>query len=383
MPQGEINKVDVSCHLCHLDCSYQHVSHLSYEVIVNPQMAFTTTSYTSERGLFTYTITDGYESYNQHIIDAFDKWDKTLSVPNVFIEDGFSEYTIAVSVSFVEFESSNTLGGASLSRYYTMEIPAQYGRSFPAVGEFKLNTLWLDSLASNIKSDGRSELYFVSLHEIGHIVGLFPSGWIGELNNIPETVYLDNTDSSNKKYWTSVKALTEYQNMFPDISYQFEGIPIEDDGGSGTKNYHIEEGSLGTLSSNDRMINNKLHPGLQHALMTGWSDTGNYPLPLTRLSIAFLDDLGFNVSYDEAEQYDPNDPYLSPALTTPTLTTPTLITPTLITPTNDELRVDDISLPLDDTNVHKYTFHVPQDKEISHFYISISGASMINIDTNI
>jgi hypothetical protein len=102
--------------------------------------------------------------------------------------------------------------------------------------------------------------------------------------------------------------------------------------------------------------------------MTGWSDTGNYPLPLTRLSIAFLEDLGFNVSYDEAEQYNPNDPYL---------------TPTLITSTNDELRVDDISLPLDDTNVHKYAFHVPQDKEISHFYISISGASMISVDTNI
>jgi hypothetical protein len=40
--------------------------------------------------------------------------------------------------------------------------------------------------------------------------------------------------------------------------------------------------------------------------MAGWSENGNYN-PLSKISIGFLEDMGYEVNYDEAEPYNPED----------------------------------------------------------------------------
>ena len=71
------------------------------------------------------------------------------------------------------------------------------------------------------------------------------------------------------------------------------GIPIEDDGGDGTKHVHPEEGNLFLddihVSMDNRVINNLNYPSLKNELMTGWMDI---PAPLSKITIAFLDDIG-------------------------------------------------------------------------------------------
>ena len=71
----------------------------------------------------------------------------------------------------------------------------------------------------------------------------------------------------------------------------------------------MEEGSEGGSSYNDRYYNGILHPGLDHELMTGWSDNISYPLPLSRVTLGCMVDLGYQVDYSKAEYYDPNNPY--------------------------------------------------------------------------
>ena len=38
--------------------------------------------------------------------------------------------------------------------------------------------------------------------------------------------------------------------------------------------------------------------------MTGWIDNGSFILPISKVSIGFLDDLGYSVNYDSADNYD-------------------------------------------------------------------------------
>ena len=78
---------------------------------------------------------------------------------------------------------------------------------------------------------------------------------------------------------------------------------------SGTANVHLEEGEEQRVSSNNRYLNGVLYPGLDHELMTGWSDSINYPLPMSRITLGCLEDLGYQVNYSEAEYYDINNPY--------------------------------------------------------------------------
>ena len=41
--------------------------------------------------------------------------------------------------------------------------------------------------------------------------------------------------------------------------------------------------------------------------MSGWADQNNYPLPLSRITIGCLEDLGYIVNYNYADYYNPYD----------------------------------------------------------------------------
>ena len=77
-------------------------------------------------------------------------------------------------------------------------------------------------------------------------------------------------------------------------------------GGQGTQNTHPEEGSVigenGSISLATRTINNVIYYGLNHELMTGWSESA-VEMPLSRVTLGFLQDIGYNVNYVLADDY--------------------------------------------------------------------------------
>ena len=256
------------------------------------------TTYYSTNNLFSYTVTNNSSTYTLDSDDytiiaaAFNKWDELLDK-----DPRFSTYTITVSVS-VSTLDAGVLGGASLNTVYYFGT-MNFGNTFPADGNITLSDSYLPSLKTAIHNDGNSSYYHVFLHELGHILGI---GSLWDLTDFPKTAYVE--DSQIKYYYTGEKALQEYKNYFPEYdNSNFVGIPFEDDGSSGTMNVHPEEGSEGTTSSDDRYINGIFHPGLDTELMSGWLDSYPTNAPLSRITLGFLDDMGYVVDYSKADTY--------------------------------------------------------------------------------
>ena len=163
-------------------------------------------------------------------------------------------------------------------------------------------------MSSTIKQpSGLSELYFVTLHEIGHLLGI-GSLWNYTITNPPITRIAMEDNGSVFNYYTGINALREYRSVFNDQA--LIGIPIEDNGSSGTVNVHLEEGTENTITTNDRFVNGKLHPGLDQELMTGWAESFDFDMPLSKITISLLEDLGYSVNYDQADSYaNPKTPW--------------------------------------------------------------------------
>jgi hypothetical protein len=71
------------------------------------------------------------------------------------------------------------------------------------------------------------------------------------------------------------------------------GIPVENQGGQGTAGVHWREGMFKT------------------ELMTGYAEAAGVPMPISRMTVGSLQDLGYTVNYAQA------DPYTLPAVRSP------------------------------------------------------------------
>lgn len=155
-------------------------------------------------------------------------------------------------------------------------------RVFPYKGIMQLNKESWASQKASLKKDNNTNAYYTVLHEVFHVLG------IGTLWDSLIT---------NREY-TGVHALREYRNALGNQNLAF--IPVEDDGGPGTADGHPEEG-FGVV----RTKNGILHPGLDRELMTGYAeilDEDDEPMILSRITVGFLDDLGYTVRYEGADE---------------------------------------------------------------------------------
>ena len=245
--------------------------------------------------------------YVNTIQRAVDHWDR------IIVGQPFSNWNLKLNVTFDTLDEG-VLGGAGIKTFLTSatNFPLPFGDFFPNEANIILNTLYLSGMQNNIGNAGTNELEYVFKHEAGHALGI--GNWILSQNDTidgePVASYVE--DGVTKYYYTGQHAFQAYKDYFAPLGYnvgQFSGIPIEDNGGPGTANAHPEEGFVanGPISTNDRTIGGVFHPGLEHELMAGWSEGGNYN-PLSKISIGFLHDMGFNVDYNEADPYNPEDP---------------------------------------------------------------------------
>ena len=185
----------------------------------------------------------------------------------------------------------NLLGYATPVRV----IGSEFGSMFTTTSTVALNLNYLSKINYNI-----SVIYYTILHEFGHALGI---GTFWQIQSAPVKYYLEN-DNVYKKYYTGKNALEYYKLYFNNNNYI--GIPIENDGGQGTSNGHPEEGDLFIndvhVSQDNRYINNLKYPPLKEELMTGWMDI---PAPLSKITIGFLEDIGFGVNYQDSDVYNP------------------------------------------------------------------------------
>jgi len=174
-------------------------------------------------------------------------------------------------------------------------IGNEFGRKFTTDAMIALNLQFLHAINFNINI-----IYSTIVHEFGHVLGI-GTFWFG--TNAPTTYFVES-DMVERKYYIGKNALYNYKKYF-DNEY-FVGIPIEDNGGSGTEGAHPEEGNLfinnSWVSTNNRYIDNIKYPGLKDELMTGWLSNVS---PLSRVSIGFLEDIGYSVNYNKADYYNP------------------------------------------------------------------------------
>jgi hypothetical protein len=123
-------------------------------------------------------------------------------------------------------------------------------------------------------------LYSVVLHEMGHILGI---GTLWEDKGL-----LSGAGTSNPIF-IGANATAQYNQIFGTSA---RGVPVEATGGSGTADAHWRE----TVFTNE--------------LMTGWAGPGTN-LPLSRVTIGSLADLGYTVNYAAADAYTPTSAALA------------------------------------------------------------------------
>ena len=122
------------------------------------------------------------------------------------------------------------------------------------------------------RMETEGSLLNVMVHEIAHILGL---GTIWALKNL-----LLGVGTANPRF-SGPAAMREFGDLIGATGPV--PVPVSNTGGPGTREGHWRESVFG------------------NELMTGYLNTG--PNPLSRLTIASLDDLGHTVNYNAADPY--------------------------------------------------------------------------------
>ena len=134
----------------------------------------------------------------------------------------------------------------------------------PFVGILTIDTDDLNPLA------GTQTLTDVIFHEIGHVLG-FGTTW--------NSAVLSGSGTSDPRF-TGAAAVQEYAVLGGTGS-----VPVENTGGTGTANAHWREASFRT------------------EILTGFAERVGVAMPLSRMSIASMADLGYVVSYVAADAF--------------------------------------------------------------------------------
>ena len=122
--------------------------------------------------------------------------------------------------------------------------------------------------------EARGQLDEVILHEMGHVLGI---GTIWRRLGL-----LRNDFGSNPRY-VGRGAVREYNRIFGNNA---NSVPVENQGGPGTRGSHWRESVF------------------DNELMTGFLNFGQAN-PISRLTVASLDDLGYVVNLNAADPYRP------------------------------------------------------------------------------
>jgi hypothetical protein len=220
---------------------------------------------TTQPGGFQITLNmTGLTTSQQAIFEqAADRWEQVITgdLPNAsYNGQTVDDLLVHASASSID-GVGGVLGQAGPDRFRS-------GSRLPYHGEMEFDSADLANMQSN------GSLLDVVMHEIGHILG------IGTL--WAERGLVTGAGTSNPRF-TGSQAVAAYNQIF---GRNETGVPVENTGGSGTRDSHWRDSLLG------------------NEMMTGFAGPG-VDLPLSRITVASLADLGYVVNLNAADAYTP------------------------------------------------------------------------------
>jgi hypothetical protein len=203
--------------------------------------------------------------------NAADRWCRAIvgDLPSVLI-DGEVVDDILIFAQGAEIDGAGTSEGNILGQAGPTHLRPASAGSFaflPARGIMTFDIFDLKQMEEN------GTLNDVITHEMGHVLGFGPTVW--QLKSVVKT-----TNSKNPTF-RGMAAMTEFGIL---RGSKPASVPLENIGGPGTRAAHWRN----TVFRNE--------------LMTGFVDLG--PNPLSRLTIASLQDIGYVVDMNAAEPYN-------------------------------------------------------------------------------
>ena len=225
------------------------------DVTGNNYAGTTTYDFKTAPGNFNIDLVySGDATYKSYFDQAKAMWEKVIigDLPSVI---GIDDLKISAVVKSID-GPYNTLGQGSP----TLVRSDSY---LPLEGSMSFDIADMAIMIAN------GTLLKVVMHEMGHVLGL-GSLW-GHFGF-----------NSTVGQYTGAKGVAMYRQMSGNASASF--VPLETTGGDGTKNVHWSEAVF------------------DKELMTGYSES-TAAMPLSKLTIAALADLGYQVSYAAADAY--------------------------------------------------------------------------------
>ncbi len=219
-----------------------------------------TSEFTIEVRFTDTSLSDEYQTIFQ---SAADRWSQIIlgDIPDIMTSIGLVD-DIVIDARGVFIDGQ---GGILGSAGPTQLRPGSF---LPARGSMQFDLADLDNLVSN------GSLEDVILHEMAHVIGI---GTIWSSRGL-----LQGAGTSNPVF-IGAAAQAEYAEMF-GLSDPTP-VPVANTGGGGTRDSHWRESVFG------------------NELLTGYLNSGSNPI--SRVTIASLADIGYEVDLDAADAYTP------------------------------------------------------------------------------
>ena len=223
----------------------------------------------------------------------------------------------------------------------------------PDTGTYTVNWAHINGSGAEIDttivgSTGLSLLYYITLHELAHALGIGTLwNWgirhlvVDQITGLDYNPVPNPVPAGADPVFIGTNACEKLSEIL-GLTYTLSGVPVELEGGTGTAFGHVEEAGagvgMGSSSSGSRNINTSNHPsghvcipGFDTEIMTGWAES-NSKMEVSTMTLGILEDLGWHPIYCAADEYTLN--ICNPAAPTPTPTNTSTLTPTpTITPT--------------------------------------------------
>jgi hypothetical protein len=208
---------------------------------------------------------------------AADRWEEVIvgDLPNATV-NGVSVDDVRIEASAVDIDGvSGVLGQAG-----PREL--RNGSSLPIRGEMRFDTADI----ANMESDGR--LLNVILHEMGHVLGI---------GTLWDNLGLIQGEGTGNPRYIGVNGVAGFNASrgFVGFISPVTSVPVEGNGGPGTADAHWDEETLG------------------NELMTGFVEPADTAMPLSRITVGSLDDMGYDVNYAAADPFG-SIPVLTPRI---------------------------------------------------------------------
>jgi Leishmanolysin len=227
------------------------------------------------------------EKYKQSFRDAAARWEKIITgdlsdVTNVSTSSNCSEVSVSGTVTVddvvILVGTFTEAPGGLLG--FAGPCGVRKSNALTILGEMKFDTKDMDGLLA----DG--QLNATITHEMGHVLGL-GTLW-DNLNLVKYAGDADKNGCDDNPRYTGAKGIAEYKKLLGTDA----DVPVENGFGPGSCEGHWRESVF------------------KKELMTSFLNDGANPL--SKLSIASMEDLGYTVSYGSAELFSLNLPELLP-----------------------------------------------------------------------